>query len=129
MPKHVFVLCCLLWGCEDQRSGSVGVADAGGSRDGATALDAGTGTTPSNPDRYWLDEIGTGLAQRMNVCAGGAKDPIALALCASDEPIDSLAKLYATLKLDGSIPRSIALGTNSSGLGARIVSAAILAFS
>jgi hypothetical protein len=89
------------------------------------ASDAGTGMIPTDPDRYWLDEIGTGIEQRMKVCASGARDPIAVALCNdSDEPIDSLAKLYSILNLDGSIPRTIALGTNSSGLGARIVSAA-----
>ncbi|MDX2022919.1 MAG: hypothetical protein SF187_21980 [Deltaproteobacteria bacterium] len=91
--------------------------------DASTPPDATSPSAPSDPDRFWLERIGTGSAQRQRVCERGADDPVARALCTQAAPaITSLADLYLTL---GIAPeRSVyALGSSSSGLSFRTVSA------
>jgi hypothetical protein len=93
---------------------------------GAIACDrsAGKGAAPQGPADVWLSRIGTGPAQTARVCALGATDRVAAALCAkSAAPIRGLGDLYRALRLDRPDEDLVAVTTHSLGLSARTVSA------
>jgi hypothetical protein len=80
-------------------------------------------SAPRPPEDAWLSRIGTGAAQTARVCARGAADRVAVALCdKSAPPIRSLVDLYAALRLDRPPARRVAVTTHSLGLSARTVS-------
>ena len=57
------------------------------------------GTSPGDVEQVWLARVGTGPAQTTAVCARGAADPIARALCQSPAPaLGGLADLYRALR-------------------------------
>lgn len=94
-----------------------------------SALACGGGTTSApavqqSPEEAWLAEIGTGAAQNQRVCARGARDRVALALCADDVAVNSLGDLYRELGLGPEGARRMAVTTHSLSLAGRTVSAA-----
>jgi hypothetical protein len=77
-----------------------------------------------NPAEVWLARIGTGPAQTARVCARGAADRFALALCNKTTPtIRGLEELYRVLRLDQPAEMLAATTIHSLGLSARTVSA------
>jgi len=76
------------------------------------------------PDEIWLSRIGTGPAQTARVCARGATDRIATALCTKAAPaVRGLDELYRVLRLDQPAAMVTATTTHSLGLSSRTVSA------
>jgi hypothetical protein len=93
----------------------------------ALACGGNTARSPAleqSPEEAWLAEIGTGAAQNQQVCATGARDRVALALCAPEVAISSLDELYRALRLGPSDPRRVAATAHSLSLSGRSVSAA-----
>jgi len=81
---------------------------------------------PTRPraEDIWLSRIGTGPAQTARVCARGATDRFAIALCDKTTPaIQSLDQLYRVLRLDQPAEMVAATTTHSLGLSSRTVSA------
>ena len=77
-----------------------------------------------SPEDVWLSRIGTGSAQTARVCARGATDRFARALCANPPPtIAGLEELYRVLRLDQPAEMVAATTTHSLALSARTVSA------
>jgi hypothetical protein len=75
-------------------------------------------------ERAWLERVGSGPAQTARVCARGASDRAAKALCREDAAkIASLDQLYQALGL-GPGQRRVAATTHSLALSGRTVSAA-----
>jgi MYXO-CTERM domain-containing protein len=80
--------------------------------------------SPGEVEQTWLARVGTGPAQTAAVCARGAADPIARALCASPAPaVAGLTDLYRALDLAPGRNALAAVATHSLGLSARTVSA------
>ncbi|HEX2875904.1 MAG TPA: hypothetical protein VHP33_31855 [Polyangiaceae bacterium] len=76
------------------------------------------------PEQVWLDRVGGGQAQTARVCAKGARDRVAQALCASPTPaISGLQELYGALRLASPDERRLAATTHSLSLSGRSVSA------
>ena len=93
----------------------------------ALSCGGGTARPPSleqSPEAAWLADIGTGAEQNEQVCARGARDRVALALCAPHVAIQSLDDLYRALGLGPSDARRLAATTHSLSLSGRGVSAA-----
>jgi hypothetical protein len=81
-------------------------------------------SSPGDVEAAWLARVGRGPAQTAAVCARGATDPIARALCRTPAPaIGGLADLYDALGLGAGANRRVAVATHSLGLSARTVSA------
>lgn len=77
------------------------------------------------PEQVWLDRIGRGPAQTARVCARGAQDRIAQALCKSPAPdLSGLEELYGALRLSPLDGRRLAAATHSLSLSGRTVSPA-----
>lgn len=76
------------------------------------------------PDDAWLVALGTGPERMAEVCARGAGDHVATALCANPSNIRGLLDVYAALGLAAAPERLVAATTHSLGLAARVVSAA-----
>jgi hypothetical protein len=81
-------------------------------------------TVERTPEAAWLADIGTGAEQNAQVCARGAGDRVAHALCAPNVTIQSLDDLYRALRLGPSDPRRLAATAHSLSLSGRSVSAA-----
>jgi len=80
--------------------------------------------SPGDVERAWLDRVGAGPAQTALVCARGAADPVARALCGSPAPaLRGLGDLYGALGLSPDDGGLAAVATHSLGLAARTVSA------
>jgi hypothetical protein len=89
-----------------------------------TSADREPATDPS-PEQVWLERVGSGQAQTARVCAKGARDRVAQALCASPAPgISGLQELYGALRLGLPDERRLAATTHSLSLSGRSVSAA-----
>lgn len=100
---------------------SVVMAVACGAKRSTTASPVGE---PS-PEEAWLDGVGTGQAQTARVCARGARDRVAQALCASSPAaISGLEELYDALQLGSRDKRRLATSTHSLSLSGRTVSGA-----
>ena len=79
----------------------------------------------ASPEQAWLNGVGTGQAQTARVCARGAGDRVAQALCASPPAaISSLEELYGALELGSPDKRRLAATTHSLSLSGRTVSGA-----
>jgi hypothetical protein len=93
--------------------------DAGGTGGGS-----GSGIAQP-PEAMWLKKIGVGSTQTARVCARGATDLVARALCGTpSRTLGGLDDLYRALGLGTpSSERMVATATHSVGLSARTVSA------
>lgn len=77
------------------------------------------------PEQGWLDRVGTGSSQTAKVCANGARDRVAQALCdPAAGGISGLEQLYGALRLAAPESRRLAATTHSLSLSGRSVSAA-----
>jgi hypothetical protein len=77
------------------------------------------------PEQVWLDRVGSGPSQTARVCAKGARDRVAQALCEpSAASISGLEDVYAALRLSSRDQRRLAATTHSLSLSGRRVSAA-----
>jgi mono/diheme cytochrome c family protein len=100
-------------GCSKPRQGPGISADLVGEANGKRA------------EAEWLLELGTGPEQTARVCARGAQDRIAEALCAQPNPqIDGIDALYRVLGLASPEERLVAATTHSTSLSAPSVTAA-----
>jgi cytochrome c553 len=81
--------------------------------------------TKIEPEHFWIAKLGIGIAQTQRVCNRGARDPIAMGICAAPaEEIRGLATLYPRIGIStepGPIT-SISIATASSGLTTRTTS-------